>query len=397
MDRFFGYIEGYYGKMLSWDERRSLCAAMGALSLNTYVYAPKEDPYHRIDWKLPYPSSWTGAFRRFVTDASHRNVRVVPCLAPGLSFNYTSAAHYALLLKKMSVFARIGCRTIGLLMDDIPLTLLKNCRGSFSSLGEAHGTLLSRLQADLRTRFPRLSVWFCPTVYTDQCAPGGILHSSYLADLSVTIPPDVLVLWTGPAVIAGKLDKASLSPVSRLFHGNILVWDNLYANDYCPHRLFLGPYAGRNKDLTAVTRGVLLNPTGMPHTDAFLLSLLSAFRRNVPQVRARRDAAAKLPFAKDFSRVARFFGLPFDRANAVAMSEPAFNRCRAALHRLVWQWKSPLQREWYPYLYMLDTDLRLLKTSGDSAANRRWIRKKYPAVLSAILVRRASAGKRVRS
>jgi protein O-GlcNAcase/histone acetyltransferase len=282
-------------------------------------------------------------------------------------------------------------------MDDIPPTLPTNCRASFSSLGEAHGRLLSRLRTDLRKRCPRLSLWFCPTVYTDECAPEGILESSYLADLSLTIPSDVLVLWTGPAVIADKLDKASLLPVSRLFNGNVVVWDNLYANDYCPYRLFLGPYGGRNRDLALVTKGVLLNPTGMPHTDAFLLSLLSAFTRAVPHERAWRDAMRKLPFAKEFSLVAGFFGSPFDRVYAGGIAGPALRRYRLALHRLVWEWKSPLQREWYPYLYMLDTNLRLLEKPDNSAGNIAWINKKYPAVLSAILSRRAPAGKRVRS
>src|SRR5690606_40322860 len=53
---------------------------------------------------------------------------------------------------------------------------------------------------------------------------------------------------------------------------------------------------------------------------------------------------------------------------------------RAALKPLIWVWKSPLQREWYPYLYALDADLRLLER-GKDAPDEAWIRKKYSTVV----------------
>ena len=392
MVRHFGYIEGFYGKMLSWDERLALCDSLERLSLNTYLYAPKEDPWHRKEWKIPYPPRWIDTFRRFSQHAEKKNVAVVPALSPGLSFDYTSSADYQTLLKKMSVFTDIGARTVALLMDDIPDSLPVKSAKSFSSLGQAHGKLLSRLQSDLRKGCPRLSLWFCPTIYTGLFAKEGIEKSKYLNDLAVSMPNNITVLWTGPAVISEKLDKKSVAEVSRMFNGNVLLWDNMYANDYCPHRLFAGPYLGRSHDVLGVIKGILLNPTGMPHTDSFLLALLSAFTRNVPGIQAWKKAVSQLPVADEFLAVSRFFNLPFTRITPADYAKPKLQQYQKALRRLIWDWKSPLQREWYPFLYMLDTDLRLLQKKAGSPEAEKWINKKYPPVLSRIILNNVETG-----
>jgi hyaluronoglucosaminidase len=386
MARHFGYIEGFYGKMLSWDERLALCDCLERLSLNTYLYAPKEDTWHRKEWKIPYPPHWIDTFRRFIQHAEKKNIDVVPALSPGLSFDYTSSADYHTLLKKMSVFTDIGARTVALLMDDIPDSLPVKSAKSFSSLGQAHGKLLSRLQNDLRKGCPRLSLWFCPTIYTGLFAKEGLGKSRYLNDLADSMPDTIAVLWTGPAVISEKLDKKSVAEVSRMFNGNVMLWDNMYANDYCPHRLFAGPYLGRAHDILEVTKGILLNPTGMPHTDSFLLALLSAFTRNVPGIQAWKKAVLQLPVADEFLAVSRFFNLPFTRITPADYAKPKLQQYQKALHRLIWDWKSPLQREWYPFLYMLDTDLRLLQKKAGSPEVEKLINKKYPPVLSRILL-----------
>ena len=386
MARHFGYIEGFYGKMLSWDERLALCDCLERLSLNTYLYAPKEDSWHRKEWKIPYPPRWIDTFRRFIQHAEKKNVDVIPALSPGLSFDYTSSADYHTLLKKISVFTNIGARTVALLMDDIPDSLPVKSAKSFLSLGQAHGKLLSRLQDDLRKGCPRLSLWFCPTIYTGLFAKEGLGKSRYLNDLADSMPDNIAVLWTGPAVISEKLDKKSVAEVSRMFNGNVMLWDNMYANDYCPHRLFAGPYLGRAHDVLEVTKGILLNPTGMPHTDSFLLALLSAFTRNVPGIQAWKKAVSQLPVADEFLAVSRFFNLPFARITPADYAKPKLQQYQKALRRLIWDWKSPLQREWYPFLYMLDTDLRLLQKKAGSPEAEKWINKKYPPVLSRILL-----------
>ena len=37
-----GYIEGYYGKLLSWKNRKLIISSLQKNNMNTYFYAPKE-------------------------------------------------------------------------------------------------------------------------------------------------------------------------------------------------------------------------------------------------------------------------------------------------------------------------------------------------------------------
>ena len=78
--KHYGYIEGYYGKMLRWEERVSMVDHLKKLGLNTYIYAPKEDPYHRQYWKRPYPNSWTKKFKALCAHGRNKHVKIFSVL-----------------------------------------------------------------------------------------------------------------------------------------------------------------------------------------------------------------------------------------------------------------------------------------------------------------------------
>ena len=382
--RFFGYIEGYYGRMLSWDERAHIIAHMRALSLNTYLYAPKEDSYHRLQWRTPYPRQWTDAFSSFVKKGSRAAIAVIPGIAPGLSFDYRSKADYALLFRKCVALAKTGIPALCLLMDDIPASLPKSCEKAFASLGAAHGNLLSRLAADLKKAFPAIRLWFCPTVYADQLIKDDPAARNYLEDLAVSMPPSVLILWTGSHVISKEISGKTLKRVTQLFSGNVCIWDNIYANDYCPRRLFIGSYKNRSEDVLKTTRGVLLNPTGLVHTDAFLLSLLSGYVKKIGPEKAWGSAVEALPFADEIRTIAPYFDLPYAKLPQTAFAPRHLTRVKQALKKLLWEWKAPLQSEWYPFLYSLDSDIALWECKT-AEQRQKWIDKKYPPLLAKIL------------
>ena len=46
-----GYIEGYYGKLLTWENRKLIINSLKKNNMNTYFYAPKEDVCHRFNWR----------------------------------------------------------------------------------------------------------------------------------------------------------------------------------------------------------------------------------------------------------------------------------------------------------------------------------------------------------
>jgi hypothetical protein len=384
----WGYIEGYYGRLFGWAEREAVTAhlagARAGRAAAAYLYAPKEDPLHRRDWRIPYPAGWRSRFGAWARSARRRGVDVIPGMAPGLSFDYRSAADYRTLLAKLRAFQRLGCRTLALLMDDIPAVLPAAARGHFRSLGEAHGSLLAKLLADLRAADPQARLWFCPTVYTDQFATGPIEEDPYLADLAGCMPPDVTLMWTGPRIIAPKLDRAALAWLSGRFGGNVVVWDNLYADDYCPTQIFLGPYLGRAREAWSLTRGILLNPTGLPATDRFLLDLLAAHARGEPAAKAWRKALERHAVPREFRAVAAFLASPFFRPGPKDLSPRRTAAMRKALKFLIWDWKGILHQEWYAFLFMLDADL---KASEDGLQDEEWVRKRYSPLVARLLLK----------
>ena len=51
-----GVVEGFYGTPWSHQVRLSLIDFYGRFKLNTYLYGPKDDPYHSSpNWREPYP------------------------------------------------------------------------------------------------------------------------------------------------------------------------------------------------------------------------------------------------------------------------------------------------------------------------------------------------------
>ena len=312
MTKYFGYIEGYYGRELTWLQRLAILTHLSFQSMNTYIYAPKEDSFHRLLWQKPYPSSRQKIMKQFVNYGKRIGVEVILSIAPGLSFNYLSKDDYRLLMKKVSSFLKLEANTVALLMDDIPEDLPASCRSSFSSLGEAHGLLLRKLLADIRKENKNANLWFCPTIYTDQFVRGSAAESKYIKDLAKTIPESVTILWTGPQVVSEKLNSKNLGSILKLFKGNVVIWDNFFANDYAPLRLFVGPYTGREKAILKNTRGVLINPTGLFHTDRFIISLFSDFLKNKKAtVKSWNTVADEYSIPQPFRRAKKFFWSPW--------------------------------------------------------------------------------------
>jgi hypothetical protein len=219
-----GYIEGFYGRLLTFEERLGIAERLHVIGSGYYLYAPKEDPYHRREWRAPYSAAWKRDFRQFVREARRKGVRVLPGMAPGLSYRYRNAQDFAALERKLLGFAALGCEEAVLLMDDIPVELPKADTGTFHSLGEAHALLLRRLQERLCRRGGLRRLWFCPTVYSDFFARDGVEGDAYLRDLAAGMPQGMPWMWTGPAIVSKSLAPREFAPAARLMGRRPVLW-----------------------------------------------------------------------------------------------------------------------------------------------------------------------------
>ena len=372
-----GYAEGYYGRLLAWHERRKIIDTLSSNRQNTYYYAPKEDALHRWQWRTEYSSLWLNDFASFCSYARERHISVVAGVAPGLDFNFKdlpSGTDYRLLLRKSRSLLEAGADHLSLLMDDIDEDFHTRC-GHYSSEGEAHAALANTLAQELG-----ISIWVTPRVYADELM---VSDAAYLPDFLKTLKESHVVLYCGSDVVARHASAVSLQERAQSQSRRMLLWDNLYANDYCPRRLFVGPWQGRDG-----IHDVLLNPTGMINTDRLLLDLMAAqvgLAENSSQaIEAWRTVLIKHGVPDAFFELAPYFCHPIFNRHEEPDLPAATSSIMAAIETCLWRWKTPLSREWYSYIFGLKHDL--LFEQNQLPADR--IRKTQTRALAKTLLRK---------
>ena len=247
-----GVVEGFYGRPWTWDERLDSVRLMAALGMNTYLYAPKDDPLHRETWRDPYPAMAMARFGELLEIGRDHGVDVYYTISPGLSMDPAAAADFSDLTAKLVPFLGLGYRHFGLLLDDIKAP-------KSASTGRLHSALANRLHDWLKKRDARLM--FVGTVYAGTAETLAPNRLSYVKALAA-IHDDVEIMWTGEGVFDADMSPAHIRGIGELLGRKPLIWDNYPVNDFYfgSQRLFLGPVTGRGKALPQVVSGVLSNP-----------------------------------------------------------------------------------------------------------------------------------------
>ena len=82
--RYRGVVEGFYGKPWSYEDRVSQLKFYGTNKLNTYIYGPKNDPFHSSpNWRKPYPQEEAARMAELVKLAKSNKVDFVWAIHPG--------------------------------------------------------------------------------------------------------------------------------------------------------------------------------------------------------------------------------------------------------------------------------------------------------------------------
>jgi hyaluronoglucosaminidase len=267
-----GTIEGFYGPPWSHNDRLAHLRFAERHGLNTYVYAPKDDPFHRERWREPYPERELARLAELVHAAQAAQVRFVFTISPGLSMVYSDAAELDRLVAKLEQVWAIGVRHIGLLFDDIEPELTHDADVAVfgaapGSSARAHASVCRHVIKAVLDRHgndgPLLMV---PTDYA------GTKPSPYRQFLAQELPPEVLVWWTGHDVVVGEISRADIDEAAESYGHRLLLWDNFPVNDFDPARLFLGPLTGRTADIAgSALVGITANP--MPQAAASEIAL----------------------------------------------------------------------------------------------------------------------------
>ena len=297
---------------------------------------------------------WRKNFRDFTNFSNKNNINVIAGIAPGLDFDFKNFNNhknkeigddFTLLYKKAKQLFDDGASSVALLLDDIPENYKKKF-GSKISEGTSHGVLANTLRESLGK-----NIYLVPRIYADELIKD---EPHYLKDLASVLNPKTKVFYCGKNVVSKKL--TNFSKVNKILSNEIIFWDNYYANDYCPRRLFIGPYVGR-EDL----KNVMINPTGLINTDLLILDIFASSVKHKPSKNEWRIILNTHGVPKVFNKVKQFFSGPNFGSNPSPNYFDLNTRYFEALDFLLWKWKGELSREWYPYLFGLKHDLQLKK------------------------------------
>src|SRR5262249_20230168 len=126
---------------------------LGAHGMNTFVYGPKNDPYHRDRWRELYPEDVLDDLRITATEARRARVRFIYALSPGLDICYACDADFDVLTAKLAQLLRARVRSFALFFDDAPESLTHP--EDVARYGDDDGAALARAHADVVNRTDR--------------------------------------------------------------------------------------------------------------------------------------------------------------------------------------------------------------------------------------------------
>ncbi|MFA3875677.1 beta-N-acetylglucosaminidase domain-containing protein [Streptomyces sp. MMCC 100] len=264
-----GTIEGFYGQPWTHAERLDQMDFYGDVKANTYIYAPKDDPYHRGKWREPYPADKLAELGELVNRATANHVRFTFAVSPGESICYSDPADRAALEAKLQALYDLGTRAFSIPLDDISYTRW-NCEGDKAAYGEPGRAAAARAQVDLLNDVQRNFVAGHEGVQPLQMVPteyGDLTGTAYKQTMRETLDPAVVVMWTGTAVVPPKITNDEADQVSKLFGRKVFVWDNYPVNDFgnTSGRLLLAPYDKREAGLSEHLSGIVANPMNQPY------------------------------------------------------------------------------------------------------------------------------------
>jgi hyaluronoglucosaminidase len=255
-----GVVEGFYGTPWSLQDRINQLNFYGNLKLNTYIYGPKDDPYHSSPhWRDEYPADKAQEIKQLVDVAKRNYVDFVWAIHPGKDIKWNKADSLNLLNKFEKMYA-LGVRAFAVFFDDI---------SGEGTNPVKQADLLNFLHHSFVKKHQDVNAFIlCPTEYNKSWAnpkPG-----TYLDILGDQLDPSIQVMWTGNRVIA-DIDMPSLDWINKRLKRKAYIWWNFPVSDYVRNHLLMGPAYGNTLDIAQDMSGFVSNP--MEHAEASKIAL----------------------------------------------------------------------------------------------------------------------------
>lgn len=244
-----GTVEGFYGQPWSHRDRISQLEFYGANKLNTYIYGPKDDPYHSCpNWRKPYPQEEATQITELVETAKANKVDFVWAIHPGQDIKWNNEDRN-LLLHKFELMYQLGVRSFAVFFDDIS--------GEGTDPNRQAELLNFLNQHFVKAKKDVTPLIMCPTQYNKSWAdpkPG-----TYLDILGDKLDPSIRVMWTGDRVIS-DITTEGLQWINKRIKREAYIWWNFPVSDYVRDHLLLGRSYGLDTSARQLMSGFVSNP-----------------------------------------------------------------------------------------------------------------------------------------
>lgn len=238
-----GFIEGFYGIPWSNQERMALMEFGSQFKMNTYLFAPKDDPYHNEKWREPYPQDMLAELEALVEVGNRTKNRFVWLIHPFMndSIRNDSEENFqtdiTVMLEKFDQLYDIGVRQFGVNADDV-----------FGDQVDAalHVKVMDEVQKWNDEKGDNYNLIFTPSVYNEGFKVNWENGPSYLKEISY-MPEEIHIMWTGNAVLGHVTQrtinqfKENLRKEDGTLGRNPYFWFNWPVNDINMKKLFMGP------------------------------------------------------------------------------------------------------------------------------------------------------------
>lgn len=360
-----GVVEGFYGRRWSAAERVALFEFGAARGMNAYLYAPKDDPYHRARWEAPYPERLWAELCDLIGEARRRRIEFIYAFHPGRRLRFSAPQPVARLRDKARRLYEAGVQAFAVLFDDIPSRLV------FPADRKRYGRSLALAEADWMGRVVAAAKdlrgaewWLCPSYYSEDpklARVFGPFEKNFLRTLAKNLPSEVACLWTGPRVVAKRISYGHMRKVARRLGRRVILWDNYPVNDLAMRgELHIGPLRGRDPRLPEVVHGYFSNPMLQPTLS--LLPLATCFDYAADPARYDPEESWRRAVAERFGADA----LPYWRAirdfcekQGPPSAPPRRENLLAALRYARGQAATPWFRELRPWLRSISRALAI--------------------------------------
>lgn len=256
--RFRGTVEGFYGKPWGFAGRASQLKFYGQYKLNTYIYGPKDDPFHGFSnrWREPYPEDKAKEMTKLVEIAKQNKVNFVWAVHPGADIHWVDKDGDGLIddflhcLNKFEMMYDLGVRSFAVFFDDI---------GGEGAKAEMQAKILNYLNREFVRKKPDVTpLIMCPTQYNKAWSGGN-----YLDILGNEMDKDIDIMWTGNSV-CHDITYEGQEWINKRIKRKAYIWWNWPVSDYCRKSLLIGRTYGLDKKNKGNYGGLVSNPMDKP-------------------------------------------------------------------------------------------------------------------------------------